>query len=839
MAQNKILLLDSNSLMHRAYHALPNLKSSKGLYTGAIYGFLSILLRLIKEQKPTHIAAAFDLHGPTFRHEMFKDYKATRKPMDEELRQQVEPLKQLITAMGIKIVSLQGYEGDDILGTLSKRFDDECIIVTGDRDSFQLVSPTTKVFWTKKGVSDIEVYDEERLLQDGFTVSQFIDYKALRGDTSDNVPGIPGVGEKTAKQLLEKYGSLDEILAHADEIPDKLGQNVQNGKDIAILSKELVTINCDVPVECTLDDIKFTPVYSQAVRTLLGQLEITSLAARMSFEDGGEQAEIPAPKIEKNVVVLTTGQDIKAAIKGDKIAVIIGENVTFAVDDKTEYKIDCVQDLFSEGVDFDEAVNVVKECAKDMELVCYDFKALSKEYGFNNAKFFDTMIASHLVRGSAPIKSVEQVLGADGLEVGAVELLVESDKLKEQLAKNELNHLFFDVEQPLCVVLRNMEQRGMCVSVAALKSLEEKYAERIATLTGEIYDLAGEHFNIASTKQLGEILFEKLMLPHGKKTKTGYSVSEDVLGNLSGAHPIIAKILEYRHYAKLQSTYVTGLQPLVKAGRIHTEFNQCITTTGRLSSTNPNLQNIPTRSEEAKDIKSAFIPSEGNVLVSADYSQIELRLLAHMSGDEQLIKAFNEGDDIHAITAAQILGKSVSEVTPAERRDAKAVNFGIIYGISGYGLAENLSIPQYKAKEFIANYFTMHPKVREFMDGCVKSARERGYSLTMLGRRRNLSDLNASNYMVRSSAERMAMNTPLQGSAADIIKLAMLGVEKRLASMKSKMILQIHDELIIDAAADEAEEVKKILSYEMEHAVKLSVPLIAEATSAKNWGELK
>ena len=839
MAQNKILLLDSNSLMHRAYHALPNLKSSKGLYTGAIYGFLSILLRLIKEQKPTHIAAAFDLHGPTFRHEMFKDYKATRKPMDEELRQQVEPLKQLITAMGIKIVSLQGYEGDDILGTLSKRFDDECIIVTGDRDSFQLVSPTTKVFWTKKGVSDIEVYDEERLLQDGFTVSQFIDYKALRGDTSDNVPGIPGVGEKTAKQLLEKYGSLDEILAHADEIPGKLGQNVQNGKDIAILSKELVTINCDVPVECTLDDIKFTPVYSQAVRTLLGQLEITSLAARMAFENGEDESVVELPKIEKKVVVLTTGQDIKAAIKGDKIAVIIGENVTFAVDDKTEYKIDCVQDLFSEGVDFDEAVNVVKECAKDMELVCYDFKALSKAYGFDNSKFFDTMIASHLVRGSAPIKSVEQVLGADGLEVGAVELLVESDKLKEQLAKNELYHLFFDVEQPLCVVLRNMEQRGMCVSVAALKSLEEKYAERIATLTGEIYDLAGEHFNIASTKQLGEILFEKLMLPHGKKTKTGYSVSEDVLGNLSGAHPIIAKILEYRHYAKLQSTYVTGLQPLVKAGRIHTEFNQCITTTGRLSSTNPNLQNIPTRSEEAKDIKSAFIPSEGNVLVSADYSQIELRLLAHMSGDEQLIKAFNEGDDIHAITAAQILGKSVSEVTPAERRDAKAVNFGIIYGISGYGLAENLSIPQYKAKEFIANYFTMHPKVREFMDGCVKSARERGYSLTMLGRRRNLSDLNASNYMVRSSAERMAMNTPLQGSAADIIKLAMLGVEKRLASMKSKMILQIHDELIIDAAADEAEEVKKILSYEMEHAVKLSVPLIAEATSAKNWGELK
>lgn len=839
MAQNKILLLDSNSLMHRAYHALPNLKSSKGLYTGAIYGFLSILLRLIKEQKPTHIAAAFDLHGPTFRHEMFKDYKATRKPMDEELRQQVEPLKELITAMGIKIVSLQGYEGDDILGTLSKRFDDECIIVTGDRDSFQLVSPTTKVFWTKKGVSDIEVYDEARLLQDGFTVPQYIDYKALRGDTSDNVPGIPGVGEKTAKQLLEKYGSLDEILAHADEIPGKLGQNVQNSKDIAILSKELVTINCDVPVECTLDDLKFTPVYSQAVRAMLGQLEITSLEARMSFEDGGEQAEIPAPKIEKTVVVLTTAQDIKAAIKGDKIAVLIGENVTFAVDEKTEYKIDCVQDLFSEGVDFDEAVNIVKDASKDMQLVCYDFKYLSKTYGFDNRQFFDTMIAAHLARGSAPIKSVEQVLGSDGLEIGAVELLAESEKLKTQLAKDDLYRLFSDVEQPLCVVLRNMEQRGMCVSVDTLKALEEKYGEKIASLTNEIYELAGEHFNIASNKQLGEILFDKLALQHGKKTKTGYSVSEDVLSNLSGAHPIISKILEYRHYAKLQSTYVTGLQPLVKSGRIHTEFNQCITTTGRLSSANPNLQNIPARSEEAKDIKSAFIPSDGNVLVSADYSQIELRLLAHMSGDEQLIKAFNDGDDIHAITAAQILAKPVSEVTPAERRDAKAVNFGIIYGISGYGLAENLSIPQYKAKEFISNYFTMHPKVREFMDNCVKTARERGYSLTMLGRRRNLGDLNASNYMVRSSAERMAMNTPLQGSAADIIKLAMLGVEKRLEGMKSKMILQIHDELIIDAAADEEESVKQILSSEMENAVKLSVPLVAEAASAKNWGELK
>lgn len=835
MSKNKILLLDSNSIMHRAYHALPSLKSTKGQYTGAIYGFLTILLKIVKEQSPTHIAAAFDLHGPTFRHEMYDKYKATRKPMDEELRQQVEPLKDLITEMGIKIVSKQGYEGDDILGTLSKRFSDECIIVTGDRDSFQLVDDHTKVFWTKKGVSEIEIYDEERLLQDGFTVKQFIDYKALRGDASDNVPGIAGVGEKTAKQLLDEYGSLDSILDNAQNIKGKLGQTIAQSKDIALLSRELVTINTDVPVECDLDDIKFTPVYSKQVKAKLAEFEITSLANRMTFEES-EREEL---SVEKTICALKTAQEIENAIKGDRIAVLIDENIRFAVDESNEYVIECVQDLFSEGINFQDALDCIRERSKHMEIVCYDYKRLSKEYAFDNDKFFDVMIAAHLARGSATIKNVEQVLGADGLEVGAVEMLTESEKLREILTQSQLDKLFFEVEQPLCVVLRNMEERGVCVSHQLLKTLENKYADIIQKLTDEIYSLAGQSFNIASTKQLGEILFDKLGLSRGKKTKTGYSVSEDVLSSLVNAHPIVSKILEYRHYTKLQSTYVVGLQPLINRGKIHTEYNQCITMTGRLSSTNPNLQNLPTRGEEAKDIKSAFIPSEGNVLVSADYSQIELRLLAHMSGDEQLIDAFNNDVDIHAITAAQILGISVDEVTAAQRRDAKAVNFGIIYGISGFGLAENLSIPQYKAREFINNYFETHPKVRAYMDSCVSEAKEKGYALTLLGRRRNLSDLKASNYAVRSSAERMAMNTPLQGSAADIIKLAMINVEKRLENMKSKMILQIHDELIIDAAKDEAEEVKKILSYEMENAVRLSVPLVAEAKSAENWADLK
>lgn len=839
MPLNKILLLDSNSLMHRAYHALPNLKTSKGMYTGAIFGFLNILLRLVKEQQPTHIAAAFDLKGPTFRHEMYGEYKATRKPMDEELRQQVEPLKELIEAMGIKIVSMQGYEGDDILGTLSRRFaQDECIIVTGDRDSFQLVGPTTKIFWTKRGVTEIEIYDEARLLQDGFTPSQFIDFKALMGDPSDNIPGVAGVGEKTAKQLIAEYGSLDAVLANAENIKGKQGQNIAAGRESALLSRALATIKTDVPVECTLDDIKFTPVYSQEVKSRLAELEISSLANRMKFEDGAQSA---APvEFVKSVTELESREDIAKALSGkDEFALLIGEDILFATDEHTEFKVRCAEDLFSTGISFDEAIEQLREEARSRALICYDYKTLVKTYGIEAKQFFDVMIAAHLARESASIKSLEQVLGADSMGEGAAELFAEKTICKKQLTEKGLDKLFFDVELPLCVVLRKMEERGVCVSAEVLRELEGKYTGIIDGLTARIYELAGEEFNIASPKQLGEILFEKLGLRHGKMTKKGYSVSEDVLATLMGEHPIVPLILEYRKYAKLQSTYVVGMRQLITRGRIHTEFNQCITMTGRLSSTNPNLQNLPARREEARDIKQAFVPSDGNVLVSADYSQIELRLLAHFSGDEQLIHAFESGEDIHAMTASHILGKPIEEVTPAERRDAKAVNFGIIYGISGYGLAENLSIPQYRARAYIDNYFLTHPKVREFMDGCVDSARERGYAITLLGRRRNLSDLKASNYMVRSAAERMAMNTPLQGSAADIIKLAMLGVEKRLEGMKSKMILQIHDELIIDAAKDEEEEVKKILEEEMQGAYKLRVPLIAEAKSAKNWAELK
>ena len=838
MAQNnRLLLIDANSIVHRAYHALPNLMTSKGSHTGAIYGFLTIFLRIVAELSPTHVAAAFDLKAPTFRHKLYAPYKGTRKPMDAELAEQFEPLKELLALMRVPVVSKEGYEADDILGTLSAHTDDDTVILTGDRDSFQLVSPTTRIYWTKKGVSDVEVIDLARLAADGFTPQSFIDYKALRGDPSDNIPGVPGVGEKTAKLLLEQYKTLDEVLDHASEVKGKLGETLSASREIAELSRTLATIDKDVPLEIDEESLRFSGVYSEDVRRRLQELELNSLAGRMTFASADGTPASGA--YEKTVVRLSSCKEIADAAEGDRFAVVIGESVSFAFSEDKEYSVECAQDLFAEGPTFDEALDAVKKLAEGRTLVCYDFKALKKKYGFAPKDFFDVMIAAHLTRGSAPIKSVEAVLGAEGMDVGAAEMLRYARTAGESLAAQGLDKLFYEVEQPLALVLAAMEERGICVDEDRLAALKVKYEGILAELTDKIYAAAGTTFNIASPKQLGEVLFDKLGLKHGKKTKTGYSVSEDVLTGLAETHPVVKYVLEWRHYAKLLGTYVTGMQPLVSRGRIHTEFNQCVTATGRLSSMNPNLQNIPVRGEEAKDVKSAFVASEGCVLVSADYSQIELRMLAHLSGDEKLIEAYNNSEDIHALTASRILGIPQSEVTPAQRRDAKAVNFGIIYGMSDYGLSENISVPVYKAKEFIEKYFATYPKVREYMDANVAFAREHGYSVTMLGRRRNLKDITSSNYLTRSAAERMAMNTPLQGSAADVVKLAMLAVEKRLAGMKSKMILQIHDELIVDAAEAEADEIVRILKEEMENAVKLRVPLIAEANTAKNWGDLK
>lgn len=837
MPQDKLLLIDANSIIHRAYHALPDLKTSKGAHTGAIYGFLTIFLRIVKELAPTHVAAAFDLKAPTFRHKLYPPYKGTRKPMDAELAEQFEPLKELLALMRIPVVSMEGYEADDILGTLSARTDDDTVILTGDRDSFQLVSPTTRVFWTKRGVSDVEVIDLERLAADGFTPESFIDFKALRGDPSDNIPGIPGVGEKTAKTLLDRYKTLDEVLDHASDERGKLGESLANGREIALLSRTLATIKKDVPLDVNEEDLRFSGTYPDAVYKKLQELELNSLAPRMTFVS--EDGSAPVNAVEKKVVGVKSEEEIAALSGGEKIAVLISEHVKFAFDGGTEYVIECAEDLFAEGMGFDDAVAAVGRLVQGRTLVCYDFKSLKKKYGFEPADFFDVMIAAHLTRGSAPIKSVEAVLGAEGYDVGAAELFRFAEESARSLEEQGLSNLFREVEQPLVPVLAAMEERGIAADADRLSALKVKYETKLSELTSAIYAATGETFNIASPKQLGEVLFGKLGLKHGKKTKTGWSVSEDVLTGLVQDHPAVKLVLEWRHYAKLLGTYVTGMQPLINRGRIHTEFNQCVTATGRLSSMNPNLQNIPVRGEEAKDVKSAFVASEGCVLVSADYSQIELRMLAHLSGDEKLIEAYNNAEDIHALTASKILGIPQSEVTPAQRRDAKAVNFGIIYGMSDFGLSENLSIPVARAKAFIERYFATYPKVKAYMDSNVVFAREHGYSVTMLGRRRNLGEINSSNYIMRSAAERMAMNTPLQGSAADVVKIAMLAVEKRLGGMRSAMILQIHDELIVDAAEEEADEVVRILKEEMENAVTLRVPLVVEVNKAKNWGDLK
>ena len=831
--KNTFLLIDANSIIHRAYHALPNLKTSKGAYTGAIYGFLTIFLRIVKELSPTHVAAAFDLKAPTFRHKLYAPYKGTRKPMDAELAEQFEPLKELLALMKVPVVFKEGYEADDILGTLSARTEEDTVILTGDRDSFQLVSPTTKIYWTKKGVSEVEVIDLARLAAEGFTPESFIDYKALRGDPSDNIPGIPGVGEKTAKSLLERYKTLDEVLDHASEIKGKVGEAVASGREAALLSRTLVTIDKDVPLDVSEEDLRFSGVYPEEALGRLQELELNSVAARMTFEGGA-----PAG-VEKSVEKLSSAEEAYRVAKGESVAVLIGDNISFSFDGRTEYVIECVEDLFSEGLTFDDGIDILKKLSAERTLICYDIKSLMKRYGFKPKDYFDVMIAAHLTRGSAPIKSVEAVLGAEGFSVGAAELFVYAASAKKALAEQGEEKLFYEIEQPLAPVLAAMEERGIAVDSEALDRLKTKYESLLSSLAEKVYAAAGVTFNIASPKQLGEVLFDRLGLRHGKKTKTGWSVNEEVLSGLREEHPVIDCVLEWRHYAKLLSTYVTGMMPLVNRGRIHTEFNQCITATGRLSSTNPNLQNIPARSEDAKDIKSAFVASEGCVLVSADYSQIELRLLAHLSGDEKLIEAYNNSADIHALTASKILGIPQEEVTPAQRRDAKAVNFGIIYGMSDFGLSESLSIPVYKAKEFIERYFATYPKVKEYVSAVIEFAREHGYAVTMLGRRRDLKEMTASNRVLRAAAERMARNTPLQGSAADIVKIAMLAVEKRLAGMRSRLILQIHDELIVDAAEEEREEVARILKEEMESAVSLKVPLIVEVNTAKDWGELK
>ncbi len=838
---NKIILLDSNSLIHRAYHALPFLSNSKGQPTGAIYGFLNILLSIIKKENPTHIVAAFDLKAPTFRHKLFEEYKGTRKPMDDALKLQFEPLKELLVLMGIKVVSMEGFEADDILGTLSKKFEDPTIIVTGDKDSFQLVGENSKIFWTKKGVSELEEITLEKLQELGFeSTKQFIDFKALRGDTSDNIPGIKGVGEKTAMNLLAKYHSLDGVFEHADEISGKIGETIRNSKEIAYLSKELSIINRDVPIECKLDDCVFEQEFDFAVKQKLIEFEMPSLISRMSFRGEEANANFQEDKIEFESIAIKNKEDFAKIFDGkDEFALLLGENVSVATDLHKEYIVEYVEDLFSDGISFEDTMQILRKKVIEKKLVAFDIKKMARENDFELKDYFDVKIAGHLAKGSVNIKSYDALFESEMMPQSAVSLLIAKNRFEKSLKEQNMMELFSNIELPLVKVLLNMELRGFSVEKEKLFELKKEFSLKIEELTKEIHQLAGQEFNIGSPKQMAEVLFVELGLKTGKKNKTGFSVNEDTLEKLKFEHPIIPLILEWRHMSKLNSTYVVGLSDLIEHGKIHTEFNQALTATGRLSSTNPNLQNIPQRAVESKQIKEAFVGTGDNLLISADYSQIELRLLAHFSEDEGLIEQYKMADDIHSATASQIFGVPVESVTPNMRRDAKAVNFGIVYGISDFGLATNLSIPVYKAKEFIEKYFETYPSVKKFLDGTIQFAKDNGYAITLKNRRRRLDEIHASNYIIRSSAERMAMNTPLQGSAADVVKIAMLKVEKRLVNMKSKMILQVHDELIVDASKDEVEEVAKILKEEMENAVELRVPLIANVEIGKNWGSME
>lgn len=851
MSGTKIILIDSNSLVNRAFHALPPLQLADGMYTNAIFGYISMLQKLIAEEKPTHICAVFDCRAKTFRHLRYDGYKATRKPMAEELAQQLPVLQELLKAMGISIKMMEGVEADDIIGTLAKRFGEETIIVTGDRDCLQLADETTTVYLTKKGVSDVAQFTPEELsASEGLTPEQIIEYKGLAGDSSDNIPGAPGVGPKTAKDLLLQYGNIDGIYAHIGEIKGKLAEKLADNKDKVYLSKELATICTEVDIPCTLKEIEFKYPLSQEAYNLMQKLRFKNLMDRFEFTENitlsGENKVSKAEKVElRNVEEME--KVVKSIPQGAVLAFYFGETVNFS-DGKTEWILNTRTDLFGDGISDGQAAKLFSHIlTENYRKVFFDVKAFKKimdEYDVEvKMPYDDVSLQAYLLNPGRNIKKATDLLADYGFacENIASEILLLEDELGRKTDNMQLSELYEKIELPLAECLFEMEKKGFRVDIGVMDELDKQYTGEIAVLLKEIYEIAGEEFNVNSPKQLAYILFDKLSLPHSKKNKTGYSVDANVLEELD--HPICEVLLKYRRITKLKSTYIDGMRNLVnkKTFRTHTCFKQNLTATGRLSSTEPNLQNIPVRRAEGKEIRKMFIPSEGCMLISADYSQIELRLLAHFSNDESLIEAYGKDADIHALTASKIFGVDLKQVTEQMRSSAKAVNFGIIYGISSFGLAKNASVSNYQAKKFIDEYFNTYPGVKRFMDDNVRTAKEKGYLRTLMGRIRYFPELTSSKYNIRSFGERAAMNMPLQGSASDIIKKAMLDVSDELKKreLKAQLILQVHDELILDVPRDEVEEVKLLVKEKMENVCKLRVPLVVNVAVGKNWYEAK
>lgn len=876
--EGKLVLIDGHSILNRAFYGMPALTDSEGRHTGAVYGFLNILFKILEEEKPQYLAVAFDLHAPTFRHKMYGQYKGTRKPMPEELRAQVPLMKEVLSAMGVCIVEQEGYEADDILGTFARRGEREGLdvtIVSGDRDLLQLATDTVlvRIPKTKGGKTVIENYHTADVLEKyQLTPQQIIDLKALMGDASDNIPGIPGVGEKTATKLVSTYGSLEGAREHLEEIkPKRAQESLRDHYDMAALSKKLATICTDSPVTVDWEKAGLKDLYTEEAYALFRKLDFKNLLTRFPGQAWGGLQEPEIRVIEE----FQEAEEIFARAAGAEEAGVAllaeGEicGIAISLSDKENYYIPAggfLSGAYLKGA----AEKVMDGCG---EVCAFDLKELLKYVQpERRERFFDVRIGAYLLNplkssytyddiakefAGITLPSGEEIFG--NAKIPAVSAMAPEDAARycaltawasrasrapmmERLKELGMEKLFREMEMPLVFTLDDMEKAGIAVEGGALREYGEKLSQGIESLEKKIYGEAGEEFNINSPKQLGVILFEKMKLPGAKKTKSGYSTAADVLEKLAPDAPIVADILEYRQLAKLKSTYADGLVHCIAGdGRIHSSFNQTITATGRISSTEPNLQNIPVRMELGRQIRKVFVPREGCLFIDADYSQIELRVLAHLSGDEKLIEAYREAKDIHRITASEVFHVPFDQVTPLQRRNAKAVNFGIVYGISSFGLSQDLSISRKEAGEYIEKYFHTYPKIKEFLDRTVAQAKKDGYVTTLFGRRRPVPELSSSNFMQRSFGERVAMNSPIQGTAADIIKIAMVRVNRRLAreNLKSRLLLQVHDELLVEAPEAEVEQASRILAEEMKGAAALSVELEVDMHTGRNWYEAK
>ena len=872
----KIVLIDGHSILNRAFFVVPPLTNSEGLHTNAVYGFLNIMFKILDDEKPDYLTVAFDRSEPTFRHQMFDAYKGTRKPMAQELREQVPVMKEVLQAMGITIVEKPGYEADDLLGTIAGMAEAQGMdvsIISCDRDLLQLATDKVKIRIpkTKRTGTEIEDYYAADVVERyQVTPKEFIDVKALMGDSSDNIPGVPGIGEKTATNLIVAYKSIENAYAHLEEItPKRAKTNLEEHYDMAQMSKTLATIEVHAPIEFDMEAAKLTDLYTPEAYVYMKRLEFKNMLTRFSddmsqndlekyfhvyheldeiqnffdgfsakeaavsfFEDAGTVYGLAVAEINQNVAYLTCGGFVTEGYLEEQAQKLCDGLDTLVTPDL-------------KGLLKHVRVTETKNCI-DTTIAAYLLNPLKNEYTYDDlAKdILGQMVPSQVdLLGKLKIKKAADEK-PEALELlacyQAYTCIAAKDQLLEQLEEHGMKKLYDEIEMPLVFVLADMEKEGVRAEKAELESYGAQLTGRIAELETSIYEKAGETFNINSPKQLGVILFEKLQMPNGKKTKTGYSTAADVLERLAPDYPIVSEILEYRQLTKLKSTYADGLALCIAPdGRIHSTFNQTITATGRISSTEPNLQNIPIRMELGRLIRKVFVPKDGYVFIDADYSQIELRVLAHMSGDQNLIAAYQHAEDIHRITASQVFHTPLEEVTDLQRRNAKAVNFGIVYGISSFGLSQDLSITRKEAEGYIASYFETYPGIKTFLDRLVTDAKEKGYAETMFGRRRPVPELSSSNFMQRSFGERIAMNSPIQGTAADIIKIAMIRVKQRLdrEQLKSKLILQVHDELLIEAAADEEEYVKTLLAEEMRHAADLAVTLEVDVQSGKNWFE--